>query len=134
MSDVTFKRVSVYFLKITDLVEHMALPSKHPTGLSSYTTAFLGPQIGSSPSSFTFLSIDSVGLSVNIVAIPVVQLPPNGSNIVSPIFEWHAIKIASASGEIFVGYEKALNNAPVLVEGNGELYNISIDLLITIVT
>ena len=28
------------------------------------------------------------------------------------------------------GYEKALNNAPVLVDGKGVLYNMSIDLLI----
>jgi hypothetical protein len=29
------------------------------------------------------------------------------------------MKIATASGDIFVGYENALNNAPFLVDGNG---------------
>jgi hypothetical protein len=54
-----------------------------------------------------------------MVAIPVVPLPPKGSRTEAPGSVWQAMNIAIASGDILVGYEKALNKAPFLVEGNG---------------
>jgi hypothetical protein len=52
--------------------------------------------------------INVVGLSQSKAATPVVPLPPKVSSMVAPGSVCVAMNTAIASGEIFVGYEKAL--------------------------
>ena len=101
---------------------HITLAMKEPSTPTSWSTAWRGPQAGETPRLAVRSIMAAVGWSQSFAAMPAVPLPANGSSIVSPGFVWVAMNEAIDSGEIFVGYEKALNSAPVRVAVSGVPY------------